>query len=139
GIPTNSDPAKPDLTITARDGTQLSINLTGAKTVQDVIDLINNTAANIGAPKPITASLAQTGNGIELVDASTGAGSLTVSSVEGSQAAEFLGFVPTGQTQMVSTTTDSSGNATLQSADRNAIQADSVFNTLINLKTALAN
>ena len=68
-----------DLKITAADGTELWIDLANAKTVQDVIDRINNNPANNGSPtKQILARLAQTGNGIELVDQTGGAGTLSV-------------------------------------------------------------
>jgi flagellin-like hook-associated protein FlgL len=126
-----------DLYIQARDGTELWVDLAGTRTVQDVIDRINSNVANGGSPPPITARLAQVGNGIELVDASTGAGSLTVRSVEGSQAAEFLGFVPAGQTEVSTNTPAAGGNYVLQTADRNTVESDSVFNTLIRLKQAL--
>jgi flagellar hook-associated protein 3 FlgL len=137
GVPTTADPTKDDLLITARDGTQLAVNLSTAKTVQDVIDLVNNHPANVGVPQPVTARLAQFGNGIELVDASVGAGSLSVQTVEGSQAAEYLGFVPFGQSQASTNTPDVNGNYVLQSADLNKVESDSVFNTLIRLKVAL--
>ena len=138
GVPTNVDPAKGDLLITARDGSQLTINLSAAKTVQDAIDLINNNSANNTGTTAVTAQLAKTGNGIELVDHSTvTTGSLTVQGVEGSQAAQYLGFVPAGQTQSSANTPDANGNYTLQSADNHTIEVDSVFNTLLRLKTAL--
>lgn len=137
GVPTAADATRDDLLITARDGTQLAVNLSTAVTVQDVIDLINTHPANVGIPQPITARLAQFGNGIELVDASTGPGALVVAAAEGSQAAEFLGFVPSGQTQVSTTTADADGNYVLQSTDRNTVESDSVFNTLIRLKAAL--
>lgn len=138
GVPTAQDSANNDLTITARDGTQLAINLSSANSVQDVIDLINgNSANNVGTTK-VVARLAAVGNGIELVDQSTATvGDLTVQTVEGSQAANYLGFVADGQTQVSSHTTDSSGNYVLQSEDRMTIETDSVFNTLTRLKQAL--
>ena len=65
-------------------------------------------------------------------------GDLIVQAVEGSQAAEYLGFVPFGETQVEHATRPmSSGNYVLQSADRNTVESDSVFNTLIRLKCAL--
>jgi flagellar hook-associated protein 3 FlgL len=79
----------------------------------------------------LTASLATTGNGIELVDGTVGAQDLTVTMVEGSQAAQYLGFVPDGQTQVTSAT------GVLQSEDRHTLETDSVFNTLLRLRTAL--
>jgi flagellar hook-associated protein 3 len=129
-----------DLKITAADGTELWIDLAGAQTVQDVIDRINNNPANDGVPtKQINARLALTGNGIELVDQTGGAGTLSVSVAEGSTAAQFLGFVADGQTQSSASAVhvDGSGHQVLTSEDRHTIETDSVFNTLLRLKTAL--
>ncbi len=138
GVPTASDPTKNDLLITARDGTQLAINLSTARTVNDVIALINGNAANNTGTTKVVAQLATAGNGIELVDQSTATtGDLTVQTVEGSQAAEYLGFVPSGQTVSSSHVTDANGNYVLQSTDRHTVESDSVFNTLIRLKQAL--
>jgi flagellin-like hook-associated protein FlgL len=119
-----------DLIVETRNGTEVWIDLSGAQTVQDVIDRVNNDADNGGA---VLARLAATGNGIELIDNTAGAGSLTIHAVVGSQAAEYLGFVPAGETQTVSTT------GTLQSEDRHTLETDSVFNTLLRLRTALEN
>ena len=44
GVPTAVDSADDDLRITARDGTQFTVNLSTATTVGDVIDLINSAA-----------------------------------------------------------------------------------------------
>jgi flagellar hook-associated protein 3 len=131
-----SNVAKPDLTITARDGTKVFVELTGAKTVQDAMNAINQASTSAGAH--VTAQLATTGNGIELVDSSTTTtGDLTVSAAEGSQAAQYLGFVANGQTQNASHATDASGNYVLTSDDRNTQEVDGVFNTLLRLKSAL--
>jgi flagellin-like hook-associated protein FlgL len=125
-----------DLLIVARSGVQLSIDLAGATTVQEVIDRINNNADN--APPVITAQLARVGNGIEIIDSSGGAGTLTIRSVEGSLAAEYLGFVAAGETQSdPSDVTVEGANHVLQSEDRNTFEADSVFNTLLRLRNAL--
>jgi flagellar hook-associated protein 3 len=133
-----SNVSQPDLEITARDGTNVFVELTGATTVQDAINIINQASASAGAH--ITAQLATTGNGISLVDSSpTTTGDLTVQTVQGSQAAQYLGFMPAGQTQIASHATDGSGNYVLTSTDNNTQQVDSVFNTLIRLKTALAS
>ncbi|MEX2306554.1 MAG: hypothetical protein WD738_03125 [Pirellulales bacterium] len=139
GVPTANDPTSDDLLITARDGTtQLTINLSTADTVQDVIDLINNNPAN-GVPPAVEARLALVGNGIELVDSTVGPGTLTVAVVEGSQAAQYLGFVAEGATQSdpSAVQVDGSGNQVLTSEDRHTLEADSVFNTLLRLRTAL--
>lgn len=138
GVPTAEDATADDLLITARDGTQLSINLSTAETVQDVIDLINNNSANNAGTTAVLARLSVTGNGIELVDSSTATtGDLIVAAVEGSQAAEYLGFVPSGQSQSSTNTLDGDGNYVLGSEDRHTLEVDSVFNTLIRLRTAL--
>jgi flagellin-like hook-associated protein FlgL len=122
-----------DLVITARDGTKLWVDLAGATTIQHVIDRINAAAAaaNNGAGVNVTASLAATGNGIQISDASAVAGTTTIAAVEGSSAAQALGFVPAGQSEVQSTT------GILQSEDRHTLEVDSVFNTLLRLKTAL--
>ncbi|MCI0332229.1 MAG: hypothetical protein L0228_03260 [Planctomycetes bacterium] len=139
GVPTASDPARDDLLITARDGAQLTINLSSATTVQDVINLINSDADNNTGTTAVLARLATTGNGIELVDSSTGAGTLSVAAAEGSRAAEYLGFVASGQatSDPSAVQIDGSGNLVLASSDRHTLETDSVFNTLIRLRTAL--
>lgn len=125
-----------DLVITARNGTQLSVDLAGATTVEDVINRINSNADN--SPQVITARLARVGNGIELVDSSTGAGALSVQTTEGSLAAQYLGFVAAGQTQSDPNAVQvEGGNLVLKSADTNTLETESVFNTLIRLRTAL--
>lgn len=122
-----------DFTITASDGVgtvDLPIDISSAETVQDVIDLINNHALNNTAGVAVTARLNVTGNGIELVD---GAGQpLTITSAEGSQAAEYLGLLP------ADTTTVTSATGVLSGADKNYLETPSVFTTLIRLRDALA-
>jgi flagellin-like hook-associated protein FlgL len=138
GVPTQEVATTDDLLITARNGTQLSINLSAAETVQNVIDLINGNPANNTGTTAVLARLAATGNGIEVVDSSTvTTGALIVEAVEGSQAAEYLGFVPNGQTQVSTSTPDVNGDFVLQSEDRHTLETDSVFNTLLRLRTAL--
>jgi flagellin-like hook-associated protein FlgL len=139
GVPTASQSGNDDLLITARDGTQFSVNLGTAKSVQNVLDAINNHPDNNSGTTAVLARLAVVGNGIELVDASTAAtGDLIVAAVEGSQAAEYLGFLPPGQTQTSANTPDADGNFVLASEDRHTVEVDSVFNTLHRLREALA-
>jgi flagellar hook-associated protein 3 FlgL len=141
GVPVSETNAE-DIRILARDGTELLLDLSTssftAKTVQDVIDLINNHPSNNTGTTAVTARLAATGNGIELIDASTATtGPLIVESVEGSQAAEYLGFVPSGESQVSTSVPDVGGNYVLGSEDRHTLETDSVFNTLVRLRTAL--
>ena len=128
GVPT-SDTAD-DIEIVASDGSVLSIDLTGATTVQDVLDRINTAAVAGGVS--ITVRLAVTGNGIDIVDATGGVGTIAVNGIEGSQAAEYLGFIPNG-----AVTVDGSGNQVLTSEDRHTLETDSIFNTLLRLRSAL--
>ncbi len=128
GIPVTVPTA--DLRITAADGQSFSVDIAAAQTIGDVLDRINNDTGNIGL---VTAQLAATGNGIELVDTSGGAGSLVVTSLHNSPAAEALGLVAPGETSQASTT------GTLTGTDRHFLETDSVFNTLIRLRDALAN
>jgi flagellin-like hook-associated protein FlgL len=128
-----------DLVIQARDGVDLWVDLAGVNTVQDVIDRINNNPANNIGTTAVTARLALVGNGIELMDASTGAGTLSVRSLDGSQAAEHLGFVAEGATQSDPSDIqiDGSGNQVLTSEDRHTHETEGVFNTLLRLQDAL--
>lgn len=107
----------------------LDFDVSGAETVQDVIDLINNRPEN--SPTPVvSARLNATGNGIEIINPAGTA--LTVTASEGSEAAEYLGLVPSGSTSATSPT------GTLAGADKNFHETPSVFTTLIRLKDALA-
>lgn len=123
-----------DFNVTAADGTTLAINLSGAETVGDVLDTINNHPDNDdgGGGLLVRAQLAETGNGIELVDLTGGGGSLTVTKIGTSQAAEFLGLLGKDQTS------NSTNTGTLTGVDRNSVENDSVFNSLIRLRDALA-
>ena len=115
-----------DFTITANSGQSFSVDLSAATTVDDVLTAINT--ATGGA---VDAQLAAEGNGIELID-NTGVGTLTVSADSGNNAAEYLGLIESGETSATSTT------GTLTGTDRNALETDSVFTSLIRLRDALA-
>lgn len=85
-----------NVNITDRSGANDTIDFTGARNVQDVLNLINNDT-NIA----ITARLKSSGNGIELVDRSGGTGNLNINDVDSTTAAE-LGIVGTfGPSQSV--------------------------------------
>jgi flagellin-like hook-associated protein FlgL len=114
-----------DFTVTARDGQTFNVNVSGAETVGDVIDVINARSGGL-----VTARLAPTGNGIQLVDNTVGPGNLSVTAGFGSQAAEFLGL--TGSPN------PADGPGTLTGSDRNYLETSSVFTTLVRLKDALA-
>ncbi|MCA9236569.1 MAG: hypothetical protein KDA44_13930 [Planctomycetales bacterium] len=124
-----------DFTIVADDGAggtvDLDLDISAAETVQDVIDLINNHAQNNTGGIAIEARLTGVGNGIEIVDAN--GRPLTLRSDFGSRAAEYLGLIPEGETEV----TDAGGAIT--GTDRHYLETDSVFTTLTRLRDALAN
>lgn len=86
-----------DFIITRSDGVRFEVNLQGALTIGDVLDLINNHPDNLATGTPLVARLAQYGNGIELVDNSGGSGQLTIQRTSMSRAAIELGLIPEGQ------------------------------------------
>ncbi len=116
-----------DLTITTANSSGFTVDLAGAVTIGDVINKINTASGNGGV---VTARLATTGNGIEIIDNTSGADLLTVSKFDESPAAENLGFISAGQTSV-------SGAGRVQSADNLTYEVDSVFNSLMRLRTAL--
>ncbi|HWE92947.1 MAG TPA: flagellar filament capping protein FliD [Tepidisphaeraceae bacterium] len=80
------------ISITNRAGaTAANIDLSGAKSVQDILDTINN--ASIG----VTASLNNAGDGVQLQDTTGGSGNLVVSDVN-STTAQALGIAGTFDT-----------------------------------------
>lgn len=89
-----------DLTITRNDGVELNIELSTAKTIGDVLNLINNHPNNLDGPNTVVARLSEFGNGIELIDDNPpGFGRLTVSQGVLSHAGVDLGLIPPGQTE----------------------------------------
>jgi flagellar hook-associated protein 3 FlgL len=119
----NGNPETPEITIDLRSGSSVNVNLTGATTVQDVLNDINAVQ-----PGVLTASLNAVGNGISITDNDgSSTGPLTV---VGSSISTALGIAGT----------QSSTDATqpLVGQDVNPIQANGVFNLLTQLQTALS-
>jgi len=112
-----------DLQITRRDGSTFQVNLSGATTVQDVINDINTADAGGG----VMASFSTTSNGIVLTDSTGGAGTLSVSSINASTAAQDLGLTGTAV-----------GN-TLTGSDVNPVEPTGIFSDLQALQQALEN
>jgi flagellar hook-associated protein 3 FlgL len=110
-----------DITITRSDGTNFSIDINGALTVQDVIDRINTADAGGG----VTASFATTGNGIVLTDTAAGPGTMTVAAANFSEAAHDLGLLK-----------PAAGNV-ITGDDVNPVKATGVFSDLSNLLKGL--
>lgn len=87
-----------DFSIRRNDGVTIDIDIAGAETLGDVINLINNHPDNVGSP--VVARMARNGNGIELVDDNpVGGGTLTVIKAFGSETAIDLGLIARGATE----------------------------------------
>lgn len=132
--PVTGDPkpeADVDFVITLKDGTEIEVDLAGAVTVQDVLDLINAAAADEGVnvPADFVAGLAADGNGITITDNTNPPdAATTVKAVNGSFAAEHLG---------IAGTTGLDGGATLIGEDRATVAVNSVLSHLMALRDAL--
>ncbi|MCL2347007.1 MAG: hypothetical protein FWC50_01970 [Planctomycetaceae bacterium] len=90
-----------DFTITRNDGVTFEVDIKGAKTIQDVIDIINKHPDNTS--QLLTARLAKNGNGIELVDSSIGNCQTRVDRTLLGTAAISLGLVNEGEEYRIAT------------------------------------
>jgi len=72
------------ISVTDRAGASASIDLAGANTLQEILDLINN-ASGI----EVSATLKEAGNGIQITDRSAGSGNLVIADLTSTTAAEL--------------------------------------------------
>lgn len=94
-----------DLVINLADaGAALEIDLSGSATLGDVLDKIN--AAD---PTRVQAQISADGDGLEIIDLTTGAGSFSIASGPGSTAAEDLGITGAASGNTVSGTRIAAG------------------------------
>ena len=114
-----------DLRITAKNGSTVDVNLDTAKTIGDVIILINDAATD--ASVSVKASFADTGNGILITDSTSGSDPLSIGSLNLSHAPFDLGLV-----QTVTGTAKE-----LLGADVNPTRTEGILGALIDLETAL--
>lgn len=110
-----------DFRVHLSDGTFFDVDLAGAETVQDVIDMVTAAAP----PGTLTIELTDGPNGLTLTDLTGGGGTLSIESRNGSRAAENLGILlpATG--------------ASIAGEDRAMIEVDSVLTHLVRLREAL--
>lgn len=87
-----------DVRITDANGVAFEVDFSGAATVQDVLDAINNAAAAAGAS--ITASVSTSGGGFTL-SGPGGANPITVESLKFSPVARELGILKTGTSTLL--------------------------------------
>jgi flagellar hook-associated protein 3 FlgL len=118
-----------DLRVTRQDGTSFTVNFTGALTVQDALNAINNADGNAAGPSHVTASLATTGNGIVLTDPTTGAGTLSVTPLNSSAVAGQLGIQKSA----------GSPAGVINGDDTNPLPPQGLFSTLLMLRNALSS
>ncbi len=119
-----------DFRISRRDGSSFTVSLKGATTIQDVLNRINSADGNTNPATQVTASLNPTGNGIQLADASTGSGTLTVTALNGSEAVSQLGLDQAAT---------SAAPGVITGADTNPLQPQGLFSSLTMLRDALLN
>ncbi|MDR2754099.1 MAG: hypothetical protein LBC20_00190 [Planctomycetaceae bacterium] len=100
-----------DFTITRNDGTVLEIDIHGAKTLGEVLQIINGHPDNRDGL--LSASLAKFGNGIELTDKSFGENVTRVDRTLLSTTAIELGLVNMGEEYRTKTETGIQGNVTI--------------------------
>ncbi len=111
-----------DFRVTLSDGSTFDVNLAGAVTVGDVIDI-----TQAAAPAGFSISLRDDGNGFLLEDTTGGSGPFSVEPLNRSYAAEDLGLV------------FSTDSATFASDDRAKVAVDGVLTHLLSLRDALLN
>ena len=126
-----------DFTIQRKDGSKLTYDVAGLKTVGDVLNLINNDPNNQNPVNKVTAQLATNGNGIELVTSDpSNTAQFSVSKVSNSQAAEDLGLIPIGKN--ISTASVAGvGQETITGRDVNPSTVGGIFDSLLRARQAL--
>ncbi|MEQ8790170.1 MAG: hypothetical protein RIC55_27995 [Pirellulaceae bacterium] len=86
-----------DFIIRRNDGVSIEVDVSTAQSVEDVLDLINNHLGNLDPNTSVSARLAATGNGIEIVDDNPqGLYELQLTRDPLSEAAWDLGLIPRG-------------------------------------------
>lgn len=125
-----------DFVITCGDGTVMEIDIAGAKTLGDILDIINNHPLN--ADGLLQASLVNFGNGISLVDNSPGDGTLRIERTELSTAAIQLGLIPEGA-EYATAALSEDGSSRLDGTDPNPLETESIFTAMIRLQSAMEN
>lgn len=105
----NTVSGQDDFQVLASDGSTFDVNLDTAQSVGDVVDLINNQASNGGK---VTAAISSTGE-LTLTDNTGGAGTFSVSALNGSLAARELDIETTGTGGVISGTLSGGLNSVL--------------------------
>lgn len=123
----------PDLTILRPDGTTLDFDADSLLTVGDVIDAINNHAANQDAGR-VTAALAANGNGIVL-SGPVDVGTIEIAQPGMSKLGTALGLIPAGQNSNQATV--EGGATVLRGVDYKPVETQGAVDTLLRLRDAV--
>ncbi|TWU23984.1 flagellar hook-associated protein FlgL [Novipirellula galeiformis] len=127
------NPNSEDLVITRPDGVVLSLDLEGAETIDDVIQLIRNHPNNQDTSR-ILVGLNTIGNGIEL-QAPPGAEPMSIRQPQWSNAGTRLGLIPEGQSEAFGETVGSVNQ--IAGEDYMPRDAGGALDTLLRLETAI--
>lgn len=109
-----------DIRLVTANGTTIEVDIDGAETIQDVLDVLNTAGGG-----SITASLATTGNGIVIRDNTSGGGTFRIERANLSPAIDGLGL-----------NRSATGNR-IEGTDTNPQTVDSAFTALIELRAGL--
>jgi flagellar hook-associated protein 3 FlgL len=127
------DSGGPDLSIIRPDGVRLDIDLEGADTINDVINLISTHPQNQDTLR-VVPSLNPVGNGIQLLGP-PGVNEITVVAGRASNASEALGLVGKGQSERVGVR--SGPFALFTGMDYHPREAGGTVDTLLRLEEAV--
>lgn len=116
---------QPDFLITGKDGIPVEVSVSGATTVQDLLDAINDAATAAGAA--IHASLNPTGSGMRIDDTSGVAGTLSITRLNSSYAIDDLGL----------NKQSNPGEDFVISDDKAGVRPASLFSSLMDLEAGL--
>ncbi len=133
----------PDLTFTRSDGTEFSVDLNTAVTVQDVINLVNNSPDNQDPNLRIAIAEQPFNNSLTLratvpptpVPPALPPEPIRVRSAGGSTAALGLGLTSSGSTSATATIVGT--DYYLEGRDPNPQETQGIFNTVIRLRDAI--
>ncbi len=128
-----TDPTGPELTILRPDGTQLDLDFESLETIGDVLDAINSHPNNQDTRRVI-ASLAASGNGIQLIAPPTGT-PITVRQPSGGTAGRRLGLIPAGANEASGTPLN--GTASFVGQDYSKKEPGGAVDSLIRLEAAV--
>ncbi|QDU32693.1 flagellar hook-associated protein FlgL [Poriferisphaera corsica] len=128
GLGVESVHDKTDFRVTTHDGTTFEVDVTGANTVKDVIDRINDAATTAGLTvgTDFSVGYASDGTGITFSDNTTGTSDFQIENINESQAAEHLGIAK-----------NAGATNSFTSDDNAKVVVQNIFTNLMDLSAAL--